>query len=341
MENTAILWRRLTVEQVKQKIQSQIDEFSGMHCIKVDVTFNWMPTASVGSIRRIDSKKYILKVNMFVFLRNYLNKNNFGNLLIQNYLIMYIMQYIFLFTDSFNRSPDSYPEGLAVLDIYLRFCDNGVISCNMPLLTDFHCFNRRKSFPADIYCSAAAIKALKNTNSNFENTLLQQYYDILSICSELPETVYIGSKLPIYTSLHMINKLAEISKRKKTTALDSHFQTECVDNITSMTLSELFDYCSKTNNNFYSGFAVRLLTHCSDEEIDQVLKKENSKIIFSKSADEFKKNAVQYMKIYKKMNYCYCRDNAIAIQKTVNHMNEISSRYHLSCTGGSVYSFFC
>ena len=48
---------------------------------------------------------------------------------------------------------------------------------------------KKISFPADIYCSAAAIKALKNTNGNFENTLSQQYYDILSICSELPETV--------------------------------------------------------------------------------------------------------------------------------------------------------
>lgn len=335
MENISVLQHKLSSEQIKQKIRSQTAEFAKQYHVKVDVLFAWLPTSSVGTIKQTAEDKFTIRVNLSVFLINLRLKSKFTPLIMQNYFMVYIVAYMTLIAELSKRCPKSYAEGLAALDVLIRFDDSGFVSMNLPIMTELILSNRRNLFPADVYCSSAAIELLEKIYASSENTVIHNLF------AELPEIMYNGSKLPLYSSLYIAKKVAVFGKNKKKPAAYSCYYIDFINNTASMTLSEMLEHGAKTNDPLYVGLAMRLIMLFGDEETERVLKKENLQKIFSESADEFKNNAVRYIKLYNDYNNSYFIDNAIAIQKTVNRMNEISSRYHLNSTTGSVYSFFC
>lgn len=327
----------LTETHLREKIYSEILRCESDFNIRLKLRFIRTPVSFIGTF----GDKMTLSVNLSAFdFSDCLERNEIE--FFYEYFTRYVVEYIELIAVSIKNKPSDYLEGLAAVGAFLRLNECGEIKMCVPLMSERLKEKKCRYFsPSDLYCSVNAFcKTLNSFDGKPENQDLEKKKSVLCSWGNVPEIYYCGSGVPFYSSVGILRDTARAEIKKNGGIYNSAFYGRFIDEIRSMTITELAKDGVLNGNPLSTGLAVRLLSFMNSRDIEIILGKEESRHNLENAISEFGLYASDFIKVCSGTSSGFLKDNSAAVNKMMKELNRISGKYGLNIKNGNVHPVF-
>lgn len=260
------------------------------------------------------------------------------------YCALYIANYVKLMELSKHKTPETYFDGLVILNAIQNYKIHNTISVYSPLkgkklLDSTYCI-RPIEVESAIDSWNQILFLLESEISSNDKVVIKKAVNALLLYASLPEVSYISSTMPtysLYNSLEYIEKLIALDSRVVTSF--AIFELLSFQMLTTISTMELFQLYLRRENRFLIGIAIRMIAFmpladvCGNNEeciSDSLLQ----------AINKYRENSVIYFKELSSSNTQLFKDNLFAIKKAVFALNQYMALHGLKGNSGTIHSIF-
>ena len=238
--------------------------------------------------------------------------------------------------------PQNYFEGLVFLNAIEVYKAKKVVSIYSPLSL----WNKK---PKRTYCIrpleiCSAVNSLNRLRLFTSQELNEQdkerikaFMDGLLLYSALPEVAYIHTRVPVYTMVDSIKRLAELIEKEPEVVKEFPILTLAqFEQIKQLTVRSLFFSCTQSDNEFLIGVAIRLIAFMQlsyDTEFEQW---GQEKLI--DALNQYIGYSITYYNELSKASSYFIKDNLLAIKAAVKAINDYLVMYGTGVIAGNIHS---